>query len=118
MNDTINQVGAGAPAAWTRTKPAVPGAYWIRGEGEGMLARTVLVEVVNFEGELWCNLHMRNTDSEFGYGYTVAQLDEAFEWSGPLIPAQAQAEQQPYDYLREVDSRAEIAALARKGGAQ
>lgn len=97
MTDTINQVGAGAPAAWTRTKPTAPGAYWIRGEGEGMLARTALVEVVNFEGELWCNLHMRNTDPEFGYGYTVAQLDEAFEWIGPLVPAApaVQAEQQP-----------------------
>lgn len=87
MTDTINQVGAGAPAAWTRAKPTAHGAYWIRGEGEGMLARTALVEVVNFEGELWCNLHMRNTDPEFGYGYTVAQLDEAFEWLGPLSPA-------------------------------
>lgn len=102
MNDTINQVGAGAPAAWTKAKPTAPGAYWIRGEGEGMLARTALVEVVNFEGELWCNLHMRNTDPEFGYGYTVAQLDEAFEWLGPLSPAApvVQAEQQP---VAEVD---------------
>ena len=85
MNDTINQVGAGAPAAWTKTKPAAPGAYRIR--GEGLIQRPALVEVVSYEGTLWCNLHMRNTDPEFGYGFTVAQLDEGFEWLGPLSPA-------------------------------
>lgn len=95
MNDTINQVGAGAPADWTKTKPTAPGAYWVR--GEGLIARRALVEVIAYEGTLWCNLHMRNTDPEFGFGFTVAQLDEEFEWRGPLAPAvpKAQAEQHP-----------------------
>lgn len=115
MNDTINQVGAGAPAAWTKTKPAAPGAYWIRGEGEGMLDRTALVEVVNFEGELWCNLHMRNTDHEFGYGYTVEQLDEAFEWLGPLVPA-VQAEQDAAVYWVLFDAAGPVPYIKKSSG--
>ncbi|MNN46141.1 hypothetical protein D3C81_1605100 [compost metagenome] len=48
------------------------------------------------QGELWCNLHMNNTETDFGYGYTIAQLSSEFEWFGPLAAAPvAQAGQVP-----------------------
>lgn len=72
---------------WTTEKPCAPGAFWIRGNG---LERDSLIEVINDNGELWCNLHLTNTNPEFGYGYLVDDLSPDFEWCGPLIDSQAQ----------------------------
>lgn len=69
---------------WTSSKPAVEGAYWVRGNG---LVEPFVVLVKFDQGELWCNLHMRNTDTNFGYGYAVDDLSSEFEWCGPLAAA-------------------------------
>lgn len=69
------------PGAWSSVKPASAGAYWIRGNG---LSRPALIEVAEEEGELRCNLHDRTTCDDFGYGYSLEQLSEKFEFSGPL----------------------------------
>ncbi|MCY0328226.1 hypothetical protein [Pseudomonas aeruginosa] len=69
---------------WTSSKPAVEGAYWVRGNG---LVEPFVVLVKLDQGELWCNLHMRNTDTNFGYGYAVDDLSSEFEWCGPLAAA-------------------------------
>ncbi|WP_225013509.1 hypothetical protein [Pseudomonas aeruginosa] len=69
---------------WTSNKPAVEGAYWVRGNG---LVEPFVVLVKLDQGELWCNLHMRNTDTNFGYGYAVDDLNSEFEWCGPLAAA-------------------------------
>ncbi|MED5492717.1 MAG: hypothetical protein VYD45_11430 [Pseudomonadota bacterium] len=71
------------PEGWTLDKPTVPGAYWVRGNG----LPEALVVVKRDEGELWCNLHMSTTEQNFGYGFTVEQLDDSFEWLGPLAAA-------------------------------
>lgn len=70
-----------APVAWSSVKPIVPGAYWIRGNG---LSRPALIEVVHEHGQLRCNLHDRTTCEDFGFGYSIEQLSEKFEFSGPL----------------------------------
>lgn len=68
---------------FTDENPTVPGAYWVRHES---LDRPALIEVHEFDGDLWCNLHQRTTFSlgDREYGYTVQQLDPDFEWCGPL----------------------------------
>ena len=68
-------------AGWNEKKPTEEGAYWIRGNG---LEADALVQVKQEEGELWCNLHMRNSEPDFDYGYTIEQLSSEFEWLGPL----------------------------------
>lgn len=70
------------PVEWTTIKPTSPGAYWVRGNG---LEREALIEVINDEGELRCNLHQRTTETDFGYGYSIEQLSVDFEWYGPLV---------------------------------
>ncbi|WP_350404324.1 hypothetical protein ABCR88_07690 [Pseudomonas sp. W17] len=77
----------GEPVGWTVSKPVATGAYWIRGNG---LEREALIEVVEDEGELRCNLHQRTTDSDFGYGYSIDQLSDEFEWRGPLYTRPAE----------------------------
>ncbi|MDG9816516.1 hypothetical protein [Pseudomonas putida] len=69
------------PDAWSSVKPASAGAFWIRGNG---LSRPALMEVAEEDGELRCNLHDRTTCGDFGYGYSIEQLSENFEFSGPL----------------------------------
>ena len=70
------------PAAWTRNKPTVAGAYWLRGNG---LERDALIQVVDDPEGLRCNLHQRTTNEDFGWGYAVADLSGSFEWLGPLF---------------------------------
>lgn len=67
--------------SWTHEKPTQPGAYWIRGNS---LEEPALIQVKQDCGDLWCNLHMRTTEPDFGYGYSIAQLSDQFEWLGPL----------------------------------
>lgn len=84
MDTTLAKPAAhhqGEPVAWTANKPTATGAYWIRGNG---LEREALIEVVEDESELRCNLHQRTTESDFGYGYSIDQLSNEFEWCGPL----------------------------------
>lgn len=71
----------GEPVAWASIKPSSPGAYWVRGNG---LERDALIEIIEDEGELRCNLHQRTTETDFGYGYSIEQLSAEFEWYGPL----------------------------------
>ena len=70
------------PVAWDSAKPSAPGAYWVRGNG---LVRDALIQVIEEEGELRCNLHIRTTEDDFGYGYSIDQLSDEFEWLGPLF---------------------------------
>ncbi|MED5607848.1 hypothetical protein VV867_09145 [Pseudomonas sp. JH-2] len=75
---------AGQVPEWSSAKPTVEGAYWVRGNG---LNEPAVILVKLDQGELWCNLHMNNTETDFGYGYTIAQLSSEFEWFGPLAAA-------------------------------
>lgn len=68
-------------ATWSPQKPAAPGAYWIRGNG---LSRPALIEVVLEQEQLRCNLHDRTTCDDFGFGYSIEQLSDKFEFLGPL----------------------------------
>lgn len=82
-NQAVQQQGE--PVAWTNNKPHMPGAYWIRGNG---LDRDSLIEVVDDAGGLLCNLHQRTTEADFGYGYSIDDLSDEFEWRGPLYAEQ------------------------------
>lgn len=73
---------------WTQAKPTTPGAYWVRGNS---LTADALVQVKLEQGALWCNLHMRTTEPDFGCGYAVERLSEKFEWLGPLVAPQPPA---------------------------
>ncbi len=79
--EVAQSAAAGEREAWTARKPTEPGAYWVRGNG---LEADALVQVKLDDGELWCNLHMRTTEPDFGYGYSIEQLSDDFEWLGPL----------------------------------
>lgn len=72
---------------WTRQKPTVAGAYWVRGWSIGAPSRQALVEVCvsDEEGEILCNLHGGNSD-EFAFEPVVDYSDD-FEWFGPLSVA-------------------------------
>lgn len=71
----------GETVAWSQIRPAAPDAYWVRGNG---LDQDALIQVIDDQGELRCNLHQRTTEADFGYGYAVSDLSEDFEWLGPL----------------------------------
>ncbi|WHL27809.1 hypothetical protein QJS63_26520 [Pseudomonas juntendi] len=71
----------GEPVVWSPVKPKVPGAYWVRGNG---LDQEALIQVIDDDGDLRCNLHQRTTETDFGYGYAVSDLSGDFEWLGPL----------------------------------
>ena len=77
--DTTEQPHTG----WTHNKPTLPGAYWIRGN---LLRADALIEVQRVDNELWCNLHLVNTEHRIEYGFTIDQLSPDFEWLGPLMP--------------------------------
>lgn len=89
--DDVARLNAQQPAEqspWVSDKPTKPGAYWIRGNG---LDEPAVIQVKIEEGELWCNLHQCNTEPHFGFGYTIDQLSDEFEWFGPLAaPAEEQ----------------------------
>lgn len=68
-------------SSWTHDKPTQPGAYWIRGN---LLRADALIEVKLVDDELWCNLHLVNTEHRIEYGFTIDQLSPDFEWLGPL----------------------------------
>ncbi|WP_236232082.1 hypothetical protein [Pseudomonas juntendi] len=76
--------------AWSSVKPASAGAYWIRGNG---LSRPALIEVAEEDGELRCNLHDRTTCGDFGYGYSIEQLSENFEFQGPLFSGEVERDE-------------------------
>ncbi|MFT8234113.1 hypothetical protein ACLNBI_21500 [Pseudomonas guariconensis] len=67
--------------SWSPAKPSAPGAYWVRGNG---LEQDALIQIINDDGELRCNLHRPTTETDFGYGYAVSELSDDFEWLGPL----------------------------------
>ncbi|WP_285643189.1 hypothetical protein [Pseudomonas sp. NBRC 100443] len=100
---------AGQVPEWSSAKPTVEGAYWVRGNG---LDEPAVILVKLDQGELWCNLHMNNTETDFGYGYTIAQLSSEFEWFGPLAAAPvAQAGQVPQAWLDvQAERRRQVAA--------
>ncbi|WP_313453492.1 hypothetical protein [Stutzerimonas nitrititolerans] len=75
------QQGQGEPVAWSTSKPTAVGAFWVRGNG---LDQDALVQVIDDGGELRCNLHRPTTETDFGYGYAIADLNGDFEWLGPL----------------------------------
>ncbi len=72
------------PVAWTREKPTVTGAYWVRGWAVGSPKEEALVHVWKTnDTDLMCNLHEENSDT--GAGNFLTDLDEGFEWLGPLF---------------------------------
>ncbi|MDH0894660.1 MULTISPECIES: hypothetical protein [unclassified Pseudomonas] len=75
------QADLSAELQWTHHKPDQQGAYWIRGNS---LEAPALVQVKLCDDGLWCNLHIRTTEPNFEYGFSIAQLNDQFEWLGPL----------------------------------
>ena len=71
---------------WSHSKPAAPGAYWVRGFRVGeQNYRPALVEVARNEaGALVCNMNDSNTNDELREWSLVEDLAERFEWCGPL----------------------------------
>ncbi len=72
-----------SPVAWTREKPTIPGAYWVRGFDTDDRSMTALVEVFYDEHNLFVNLHECN--SEKASGFMLAAVSPNFEWQGPLF---------------------------------
>jgi len=110
------QYGGDAPCSpgWTFDKPTQPGAYWFRGNG---LEAEALIQVIEDQGELWCNLHMCTTKADFGFGYTIEQLGDDFEYLGPLFPAPSVSAQSPApEGWRDVIERARNAIGAGSDG--
>lgn len=83
--DKATTPGQQAPQ-WTHAKPAVPGAYWVRGFRIGEAdTRPALVEVDrNDAGTLVCNMNDSNTNDQLCEWSWVEDLAERFEWLGPL----------------------------------
>ena len=72
------------PMGWSTAKPSAMGAYWIRGFSSDA-EEAALVEVdVDEEGELMVNLHQNNSKRDYGYWYLVSEINNEFEWAGPL----------------------------------
>ena len=74
---------------WTKSKPTAPGAYWVRGFGLPDHRGKALVEVEAHDGELWSNLHQRNSErynDPFAGWSALADTSDEFEWCGPLVP--------------------------------
>ncbi|MBD9653546.1 hypothetical protein IB239_01810 [Pseudomonas sp. PDM12] len=94
------------PAGWTNTKPTQPGAYWVRGNG---LERPALIQVQAQLEQLWCNLHMCNTEPDFDFGYSIEQLSDTFEWFGPLSPSPASGEDPSTKFLATLQEAKGIA---------
>ncbi|MBN8887540.1 MAG: hypothetical protein J0I77_17585 [Rudaea sp.] len=71
--------------SWTKAKPTMEGAYYIRGYVIWSDANEpALVQVVESKDGLICNLHQSNTSSDYGAWFDVADLDPDFKWFGPL----------------------------------
>lgn len=99
--------------AWSPAKPIAPGAYWVLGNG---LDQDALVQVINDDGELRCNLHRPTTETDFGYGYAISDLSDDFEWLGPLKAAPApQPHAEPVAHARicgvEFDSKGNTVSM-------
>jgi len=79
-----DQLKAALPAAggeWVIGSPAVPGIYRVRGWHVGEPDGTAVVEVVDLDGVLWCNLHCENSERDVeGEWDTVADFNQRFEW--------------------------------------
>lgn len=72
------------PLGWSTAKPSAMGAYWIKGFSSDA-EQAALVEVdVDEEGELVVNLHQNNSERDYGYWYLVSEINNEFEWAGPL----------------------------------
>lgn len=78
-----------AASGWVKSKPAVPGAYYVRGfrlGGQG--SRPALVEVDHVEGiGLVSNLHAHNSDDDVSKWAPIDDHADRFEWLGPLLTA-------------------------------
>lgn len=70
---------------WKSGHPTLPGAYYVRGfrylEPDSPPA---LVEVADDNGELVCNINEYNTFEVISRWSLLADINEAFEWLGPL----------------------------------
>ena len=71
---------------WTKRKPKVPGAYYIRGWEFADPYKIALVEVRtgNTKTSLLCNLGSKNTEKFAARAKKVSRLSANFEWLGPL----------------------------------
>lgn len=73
---------------WSKTKPTIPGAYWVRGWNldNGKQLEQALTTVALIDGELCSDLNERNTDRHRDW-MLIEQHSEDFEWHGPLYAA-------------------------------
>lgn len=75
---------------WTKEKPGMPGAYWIKGWSLNDPSLRALVEVsIHLSYGLVCNIHQRNSDvtdydKEEGWS-PLSEMNNNFEWYGPLV---------------------------------
>ena len=77
-------------ATWIVGSPTVAGVYRVRGFHVGHPQDTAVVEVVEFDGRLMCNLHCDNSQNDIdGYWDDVANFNKKFEWQ--RIDAQTHA---------------------------
>lgn len=72
-------------SVWTKTKPRVAGAYYVRGFSLNNKETKALVEVYSYKGKLVTNLHRENSQDDY-YDWTpLFRLNDDFEWLGPLV---------------------------------
>lgn len=76
---------------WMKSKPTVPGAYWVRGYHIGHRRDVALVVVSEHGGELCSNLHSSNSDND-DEPTPLANHSDRFEWCGPLVPPNTQVQ--------------------------
>lgn len=76
------------PVAWTKEKPTVEGAYWVRGWNldPGGSAENALVTVAIIDCELCSDLNECNTASARDW-LPIERHSDSFEWMGPLYAA-------------------------------
>lgn len=65
---------------WTRTKPTEQGIYRVRGWNIGSEADVAVVSVIEYDDALVCNLHERNSDTEYEEWDDLARFSDRFEW--------------------------------------
>lgn len=88
LGDLIDQARHQAvPKGWSKEKPSVPGAYYVKGFRLGEEDyRPALVDVaLDEDGELVCNIHLSNSDDDLDQWSFVANCSGRFEWLGPLL---------------------------------
>lgn len=74
--------------SWTKIKPTEQGAYWVKGFNLFRQPRQqveALVHVKMYRGKLIVNLHETNSSNEYENWYCISDLENHFQWCGPLL---------------------------------